>query len=289
MITVILQGGLGNQMFQFAAAKALALKLKTNLILDLSFLEQFRNKEWSRHYELDIFDHKAIVKNKTVNRFFIYIIPHLKKNLLGRKILSSLNYYFSNDLTGFQSLGDNTTLFGYFTSEIYFMNYRQEILAEFIFKNTLNEYCRQIEYDIKNSNSVSVHVRRGDYLNEKNTAIYFQYSLDWYLEAFQIIKQKIKSPVFYFFSDDINWVKKNFSFLENAQFIDVNNGLDSYNDMRLMSMCKHNIIANSTFSWWGAWLNTNPQKIVIAPKKYYRNEIQNGESINIFSENWTLL
>lgn len=287
MVSIILSGGLGNQMFQFAAAKALALRLDTGLMLDLSFIDQHRKKSWSRPYELDIFSHSANIKKRkaNLNRIFIYIIPSLNKKPIGRWILSLFKYYCENDNINFLSLTNGTTLFGYFTSEIFFKQYRDEILSEFTFKYPFNTYCQEKSNEIENCNSVSVHIRRGDYLNENNSNIYFHCSPEWYLEAIQLMSQKIGSSVFYFFSDDITWAQENFSFLTNSRFIDTNHGSNSFNDMRLMSLCKHNIIANSTFSWWGAWMNKNENKIVIAPKYYYKN----SPKPNFTPENWVLL
>lgn len=96
-------------------------------------------------------------------------------------------------------------------------------------------------------------------------------SLDYYRAAIQYIAERVMQPNFFIFSDDIAWVRKNLNFNYPCSYVDINHGLESYNDMRLMSLCKHNIIANSTFSWWGAWLNSNSEKIVIAPKQWFAN------------------
>jgi hypothetical protein len=293
MISVILNGGLGNQMFQFATAKALALKLDTELVLDLSFFNQHRNKSWCRPYELHIFRHHALIKKEgfNLNKYLIHIVPTLKKNNIGRWILSTLKFYCDDDYQSkqFLSLGNGSTFFGVFPNENFFSHYRNEILSEFSFKEPFDSACQQVSNKITISNSVSVHIRRGDYLNSNNSSIFTHCSLTWYNDAIRNIKDRINSPEFYFFSDDMEWVKENFASIENANFIDFNKGPNAYNDMRLMSLCKHNIIANSTFSWWGAWMNTNPDKIVIAPKNYYQEEKKNSEKPNIMPESWILL
>jgi hypothetical protein len=293
MVSVILNGGLGNQMFQFATAKALALKLGTELELDLSFFNLHGNKPWCRSYELEIFKHHARVKKVTfsLNKYIIYIVPTLKKNNVGKWILSKLKFYFDDDYQSkrFLSLRNGTTFYGTFPNENFFIQYRNEILTEFLFKDPLDSVCQQVSNEILKSNSVSIHIRRGDYLNSKNSSIYYQCSLDWYNTAIQYLKERVDAPVFYFFSDDMDWVKENFKSTENSYFVDFNKGTTAYNDMRLMSLCKHNIIANSTFSWWGAWLNQYPGKIVIAPKNYYKKENKNKEKPNIMPESWILL
>jgi hypothetical protein len=293
MVSVILNGGLGNQMFQFATAKALALKLGTELELDLSFFDLHRNKSWCRPYELGIFKHHARVKKDVFNfkKYIIYIVPSLKKNNFGEWILSILKFYCDDDYLSkrFLTLSNGTTFYGTFPNEKFFNQYRNEILTEFSFKDPLDSVCLQVSNEILKNNSVSIHIRRGDYLNSKNSSLYFQCSIDWYNSAIKYIKERVDAPVFYFFSDDMDWVKENFKSTENSHFADFNKGTTAYNDMHLMSLCKHNIIANSTFSWWGAWLNQYPDKIVIAPKNYYKEEKKNKEKPNIMPESWILL
>lgn len=288
MVHVILNGGLGNQMFQLATGFALSRKLNTELIIDLSFFHQHENKTWNRPYELDIFNHDCnIQKNNLLNRYLTSLIPFLKKKKVGQKILKQLRYYCPDEFNynEFNSLKNGTTLFGYFTNEHYFKQYREEILTKFTFKYPVPTECQEVFNEITKENSVSVHIRRGDYLNSKNTTIYASYPIEWYQEAIQMIKKEVSSPFFFFFSDDIDWVKNNFVDIENSTFIDINKGGNSYNDLRLMSRCKHNIITNSTFSWWGAWLNQNEHKIVIAPKYYYKDK----NRPNFMPATWVLL
>ena len=129
-------------------------------------------------------------------------------------------------------------------------------------------------------------MRRGDCVaNPKNAYIGFC-SLDYYKAAINQMMNKIKDPVFFIFSDDIDWVKNNLLFASQSIFVDHNKNTESYNDMRLMSLCKHHIIANSSFSWWGAWLNPNPDKLVIAPKNWFRNGINDRDLIPV---EWTRL
>jgi hypothetical protein len=124
------------------------------------------------------------------------------------------------------------------------------------------------------TNSVSLHIRRGDYVSSAiNQRIYGTCDLDYYERAIKIISTKVSDPIFYIFSDDIDWAKKHLQSEGQYIFVDWNNAETNYEDLRLMYHCKHNIIANSSFSWWGAWLNQNPHKLVIAPAKRFNNDM----------------
>jgi len=285
MITVILQGGLGNQLFQYATAKALSLKLDTTLNVNTSFFSIHKNKSWCRPYELFIFQN---IVSQDSNKLWVHLVPFLRSNSLFAKHLQKTGWIFDGD--NLNKAKKNSILYGYFQKESYFSGYREEILKDFVFIEPLNSDNQTIADQIAECNSVSIHIRRGDYLNSVNSHVFAECSLSYFQQAIEYIKNNIKTPHFFFFSDDLSWVKNNFASLESSHFIDINHGKNSYNDMRLMSLCKHNIITNSTFSWWSAWLNQNPNKIVIAPKHFYKNEIKNKEIItSIYPTTWTLL
>ena len=134
---------------------------------------------------------------------------------------------------------------------------------------------------IRETNSVSIHVRRGDYLMEIG---WDTCNLEYYNKAIKYIEQILPHCTFYVFSDDILWCMKNLTNKYNFIYVDWNKGNDSWQDMYLMSQCKNNIIANSTFSWWGAWLNNNPQKIVITPSIWFND--RNPNDCDIIPDNW---
>jgi hypothetical protein len=137
----------------------------------------------------------------------------------------------------------------------------------------LSSYNADLVEQISKVNAVSLHVRRGDYVqNAKTNANHGVCSLDYYRAAIQNILERVEAPSFFIFSDDIPWVKEHLVLDIPCRYVDHNQGVESYNDMRLMSLCRHHIIANSSFSWWGAWLNPDPQKIVIAPQKWFAND-----------------
>lgn len=155
---------------------------------------------------------------------------------------------------------------GFWQSEKYFLPVEQDVRKSFSFNmDLLNKGTQTVAKEISWKESVSVHIRRGDYINSSNFGVC---SIDYYKLAMSFISEKISDPIFVFFSDDIDWVKENIP-CPNAIYVSCNHGIDSWQDMYLMTQCKHNIIANSSFSWWGAWLNNNSNKIVIAPAKWF--------------------
>lgn len=289
MIQVIIQGGLGNQMFEYATAYALARKLGTPFAIDMSYMDVFAHKPWCRPYELSVFalHSKACFTHK--HRFAVRILGHLRLFCRKHHRTHCGRYLFDvtdNSLTKAQS----AVLFDYCANYHTFDAYREEILKEFAFNTPPNTHNQALLDEIKKTNSVSVHIRRGDYLNATNKNLFHTPPVEWYRRAMEKIEKNTDVPHYYFFSDDITWVRENFADIKNATFVDVNHGTDAYNDMRLMSACRHNIIANSTFSWWGAWLNTNPDKIVIAPAQYYLSEDANARyHQSMLPQEWIIL
>jgi hypothetical protein len=289
MIHLIPTGGLGNQMFQYAAARTLSLRLKTELVIDLSFYELHRNKSWNRSYELDIFDLRTSVRNKNFKGVTMCRLKEIFEKFAW-KIENLLPFGLFADIcpftydNRFEQLKNGIMLFGYFQNETYFQNYVEEICQDFTFIQPLNEQNQVIADEILACNSVSIHIRRGDYLSDKNAANTFaNLSLAYYHAAIQHIINNVKEPRFFVFSDDMEWAKQQFDEY-SCYFVNVNHGKNSYNDMRLMSICKHNIIANSSFSWWGAYLNNHSEKIVIAPENWF---IDNEKNIsNLLPKKW---
>ena len=160
---------------------------------------------------------------------------------------------------------------GYWQSEKYFNSAKDIILNDYKCNFKENDVNLEVLKDIENTNSVSIHVRMGDYKSSENADRHFVIrDAKYYERAIERIKKSVDNPKFFIFSNDIQWVKENLP-LDNSVIIDWNQGKDSYKDMFLMSKCKHNIIANSSFSWWGAWLNENKDKLVIAPDRWFNN------------------
>jgi len=260
MIIINLTGGLGNQMFQYAFGKTIATKLKTNL--KLHFTNALFNTQ--RSYALDVFNISApmatkddlkklgIIQNRLINR--LQYLIHERTGIQLNKHIVTQRYPYIFDSKYF-SIEDDSYIQGFWQDYRYFKDIEEIIKKEFTPKKKLDEKNLQILKQIKKTNSVSIHVRRQDYVTNKANLYQF-IGLDYYVKAINEIKNKIANPVFFIFSDDIPWCKQNLNslFNSNVYYIDHNKGKNSYKDLLLMSACKHNIIANSTFGWWGKWM-----------------------------------
>lgn len=279
-LIIAFQGGLGNQMFIYALYRFLKHKGK-NVSADLLHYYTLDSRDFVL---LKVFPNTSICKAQSCNINKI-IAPYMGAER------SFLYYIEPNVMNGVQSFADKRLLDddlqwgylrGYFQTRVFVQEIEDELRQEFIFCKTEDDKLKNVAYDLKDKNAVAVHVRRGDYL-EAFKVFGGICTEDYYREAIDMIKLKVENPVFYFFSNDIGWVKDNF-YEENAMYItpSIFDDYHDWYDMYLMSECKHNIIANSSFSWWGAWLNKNKAKIVIAPKKWV-----NADSMkDICPENW---
>lgn len=277
-------GGLGNQMFQWAFGRALEKESGIKTIFDMSFFE----KRYARPYELDIFNLNAEFVENFWLKLKLKTIWTLRKKLQGKRFLG-LNFYseahFEFDENLFKVPPD-TYIEGFFQSEKYFKNLESELRSDFQFKNVPDAKNQELIDKINATNSISLHIRRGDYVQKKRYQnVYAQCSLDYYKHGVEYIAQKHQNPTLFIFSDDIEWVKENLNLPYESIYVSNNTGNKSYEDMRLMSLCKHNVIANSSFSWWGAWLNNNKEKIVIAPQKWFNDE--KIDQTDVIPENWT--
>lgn len=289
MIITKLMGGMGNQMFQYAIARHIAIKHNTSVVLDLSFLNNRPlNADYTfRNYELDIFNIKARIAN---NNDFKFIKPSYY-NILKYKLLNKpIPYYKQHIITqkdihfdkNILTAPNNVLLNGYWQSEKYFKNIEETIKEDFTITEPLDVKNNEVLYNIITTNSVAIHFRRGDYVSNKSTkATHGICDLKYYYEAVDCIKQKVTNPFFYIFSDDIEWVIENFKLNNNIIYIDKEKKNKSFHDMKLMSSCKHFIIANSSYSWWAAWLGYYCNKIVIAPKKWFNILSKNTQDLYV--------
>ncbi|MCK9581418.1 MAG: alpha-1,2-fucosyltransferase [Methanoregula sp.] len=243
MTIIKIKGGLGNQMFQYAYGRKLELGGK-KIIFDISFFHGARAAtDTGRNFLLPFF------KLKTEAEF----------SPRARRLRDLMAKFVRKIGAGIEE---------YFQGEKYFKDISGELKKEFILKNDLSPNGQNILKQIIASNSVSVHLRRGDYVSDQKTKAYHGVcEPEYYNKAVQIIKEKVVNPTFFVFSDDIGWAKSNLN-IEDSIFVS-NPEIKDCEEMILMSNCKHNIVANSSFSWWGAWLNNNPEKIVIAPKRWF--------------------
>lgn len=291
MIITKLIGGLGNQMFQYATGRRAAYANNTSLKLDIT---EYENQVGMtpRKYMLSIFNiQESFATESEINK--------LKKNNFIQKILRKINpasankSYIKEKHNHFDSnildISGNIYLNGSWQSEKYFSDISNIIRREFTFKNNLNKINNRILTTINGVNSVSLHIRRGDYVsNPVASQILGVLSLDYYKNALAFITKKVKDAQIFVFSDDIVWAKKNLKTSLPISFIDHHKeNMSPHEDLRLMSYCKHHIIANSSFSWWGAWLSDNPQKIVVAPKRWFNNPNLNTK--DLIPQDWIIL
>lgn len=281
-------GGLGNQMFQYACARALSIELELPLKVTLDMFGSYTSHygpELERVFalELDVADPIELKRmigglrvRPAVRRALVsgYLSP-----LRSRLFVVEPHYYYWN------GLGDRVRkggyLQGYWQSEHYFSRYATTIRQDFTFRQSANVGNCEIERAIRNSVAVSVHVRRGDYVsNTKALSWHGVCSAEYYLRAMESISHRIPGARFFAFSDDLDWVAETIlPRYPDLVLVDKYRGENSYNDMRLMSMCQHHIIANSTFSWWGAWLNPDLNKIVIAPTQWFASGVDDSDLI----------
>lgn len=280
MIIVKLIGGLGNQMFQYAAGRAASLRAKTTLKLDISGFEFQNRLDTPRSYELDIFKLKAdFATNEEINKLkqnrgsFIERVMRNRVPKVSQYILKSRTYYYENVYHQFEDrilhLQGDAYLEGWWQSDKYFRDVKDIIQKDFEFSQKPDTQNRKILKRIQESNSVSIHIRRGDYIKIKNyNSYYIHLGLDYYTEAIGLIAKKMTKPSLYIFTDDPEWARGNVKLPYPVTVVSHNLGKNNHEDLRLMSACQCNIIANSAFSWWAAYLNRNPRKIVVAPKKW---------------------
>lgn len=291
MIRVYLSGGLGNQMFQYATARSLSLNTGQRLIVD-NHLFFKKTQSTKRNYELSIFNIDQKPRSSTAERFLLKgyraLIPYQKiQNIYARLFNIYSDKRFKEAQDNSINLNTSIRLFGYFQNEKYFKQHASIIKSDFLFKNILSPKNEEVAKKIKTSNSVSIHIRRGDYLaSNSNLSIL---SLEYYTDAINYIKTVIDNPSFFIFSDDIAWARKNLELDSSSTYIDWNIGNNSYVDMQLMSLCKNNIIANSSFSWWAAWLNTYINKKVIAPSTWYKSAGGNNFEDEFIPSSWTII
>ncbi|MFM9839137.1 MAG: alpha-1,2-fucosyltransferase [Cyclobacteriaceae bacterium] len=278
MIVVDLIGGLGNQLFQYAAGRSLANKHQAELKVYSGRFQTYTLHKYSLHHFnisapilTDIEAKNYVGLTTTIlNRFSL-------KPYYNRKIYKERFFHYDENFT---KASKDVMLSGYWQSEKYFPDIRSVLLNEFSIKTPVDELNRRFVNDIEAVNSVSLHIRRGDYISDaKANRVHGACDEKYYNTCIREIGRLVKDPVFYIFSDEPEWAKRNMKMDYQFHVVDHNNADKNYEDLRLMSLCKHNIIANSSFSWWGAWLNLNPHKYVFAPRNWFATPARNGNDV----------
>jgi len=270
IIITQLIGGLGNQFFQYAIARAIAINNSLELKFDTSEFEEYK----IRNYELDNFNiQESFATQEQINQL-------KQKKIFKKTYLKEKKGKFKPEVL---KIKNSAYLQGYWQSEKYFKNIENIIRKDFTFKNL--DFIKNHTFldEIKKTNSISVSFRCQDYIKNPETAkIHNVCTMKYYKNAIEYMKKTVENPIFYIFSDDIDWVKEHFKTDESVFFVDTANWQE---DLYFMQNCKHNIVANSSFSWWAAWLNQNPKKIVVAPNKWF-SDVSKINYKSVVPDNW---
>lgn len=298
MIVSKISSGLGNQLFQYAFGIYISKINKTEHKVDISGYKDVAPdpKLGIRICGLDHFNITS--KYATVddlrefnflvhNRFFRRLIRFysLKNNYYKRKyIIEPENNYFHFDpkVLEYRQEG-NVYIEGYWQSEKYFKGVEDIVRKELTFKNKPNKINSETIKQIESSNSICIHIRHGDNVNMENGVL----PLDYYYRAVDKISERVTNPVFYIFSDDPDWVKENLKLEHSTVYVSHNDAENCHEDLRLMTHCKHHIIGNSTFSWWGAWLGKKENQIVFSPRS--NHSYQDLPSSDHIPEEWNFI
>ena len=292
MIIANLVGGLGNQMFQYAAGRALSLERGVPLRIDVG---EFSHHSIHQGFELGRVFAAPVALIESADLYEVLgwrsFRPAMRvlsrpeaRFIRGNSLVVEPHFHY---FSGIKQVPSSCYLRGYWQSERYFSTASDSIRADFTFCLPMSEKNEQVAAEISSAKAVSLHVRRGDYVNDPHTlSVHGVCSLEYYGRAVRYVAERVTDPIFFVFSDDTDWVKKHLQINHPCRYVDHNRGQESYNDMRLMSLCKHHIIANSSFSWWGAWLNSGSDKIVVAPVRWFAN---NNRTDDLLPDGWMRL
>jgi hypothetical protein len=275
-------------MFQYALSFSLAKKNNSICKLDFSGFSSYKLHKYSLNHLNIHLDQATESEINNLKNPPVSIKTKIKNKLgfSGRQLdphhIVEKDFSFDQNIL---NLRGDYYLDGYWQSEKYFIDYQDLIRDEFKVKSNPDIVNNEYIDKIANCDSVSIHIRHGDYLtNKKTKSVHGVLPLEYYHKAIDIMEKQLQNPNYFVFSDDIEWARTNIRKDIPIFFLDHNNAENNYEDMRLMSTCKCNIIANSSFSWWGAWLNNNPDKLVIAPQKWFGENTK--ETKDLIPENW---
>ncbi len=270
-------------MFQYAAARALALRHQTNLLADS---RSFRTYDL-HSYLIDRFG--TVMSEADETNLNGTVLPPEKRSVFASswwalRNRGRLTYFRERGLEydpGFESLSDNTYMQGYWQSEKYFRHIAPQLRGELTRPEPVDDANRKVLNEIASEMAVSLHIRRGDYVSDPKTMkVHGTCSLEYYQEAARHIADQAQTPpTFFVFSDDPEWTRENLKLPFPMRFVSHNSVADPWPDLRLMSACRHHVIANSSFSWWGAWLNPCPDKTVVACRRWFADPGKNDRDL----------
>jgi hypothetical protein len=279
-IEVEISGGIGNQLFQFAAALTLAQHLNAEIILDVSWYERKRQSVDKRHIELDKFlDLSKIRRVKSKSHPKIQSVIEMAKNY---KVINDAK----TDLDTFHSLSTrrHIRMRGYWQSEAYFtpvVHFLRSSYSKHLLMSTL---ANEIANEIRSSVSLGIHVRRGDYItNRKTNSFHGVCGEEYFTNATGMILRSTKIDKIYIFSDDIQWCRENLDF--DVPSVLVESRVSDTEQLKLLSLCNHHVISNSSFSWWAAWFGYSEEQVVIYPRAWFSD----GSSLKYMPARWISL
>jgi hypothetical protein len=291
LVIVRLIGGLGNQMFQYAAGRALAVRSGAILKLDVS---EFATDP-KRQFELDVFaihavcareidlDALGVSRNGNGRSWRARARRFLRRyRKAGSSAIYSERHFHFDAKVG--ELKPPVYLDGYWQSEKYFVDCAELLRRELMPRAPLDAENAAMAARIDAVNAVSLHVRRGDYVNDPRVSSYHgTCTAEYYRSATEHIAGRTKDIHLFIFSDEPNWARDNLHFAQPTTVVAINDSGRAFRDMQLMAQCRHHIIANSSFSWWGAWLNSSPNKIVVAPRRWFQ---VNRDTSDLIPSSW---
>jgi hypothetical protein len=286
-VIVRLVGGLGNQMFQYAAGRAVAARNQAPLIFDLSWF----GTDPERQYALAPFKIDASVRMDQAQKdakfsWMQRLTRRVQRKLAlagqGLPVFSEKSFRYDADI---ESVSAPVILDGYFQSEHYFSSVRSLITAQFQLKEEAKGLTAEMLGLIRSSDAICVHIRRGDYVtNSEANSYHGTCSLEYYDTGLSEVSTGLKNPHCFVFSDDPLWVRENFKASMPTTLIDIHGTQQAHEDLRLMRECQHFVIANSSLSWWGAWLGTKKDKRVVAPKVWFKNN--KNDTADLIPSSW---
>lgn len=302
MIIIQVAGGLGNQLQQYALYRKL-VRMGKEVRLDLSWFDKVQLAETGKTNGKK--EMPVVTKRKLELKYFDRLVFEAcnkddRERLIGNDGLTGKirRKLFPNTVKHFRESEmyhpeiftfEDMYLSGYFACEKYYGDILYDLREKLQFPPSDNPLNRQMAKEMENCNSVSVHIRRGDYLNPENAAMFGNICTDsYYQSAIGLIKEQIPDAHFYIFSDDSKYAGERYAG-EEFTLVDINHGKDSFYDMWLMSKCKHNICANSTFSFWGARLNSNEEKIMIRPTIHKNSQMFVKEEMEDLWQGWVFV
>lgn len=268
-VVVGLSGGLGNQMFQYATGRSLAVRLGVPLILDLSWFDG----QQERQFSLSRFRIEAVMRSQCTwlpprgRALASRLSRRWLSRIMGVPVWREPHFHYSTD---FSALSGPVFLEGYWQSERYFREIRSLLLQEFALREALPSACGELLKEISAYDAICVHVRRGDYLSNPVAAkVHGTCPVDYYCAGVSELCQGLERPRVFVFSDDPAWVRASLTFACPMTVVDVNSTDDAHLDLVLMAACRHFLIANSSLSWWAGWLGGDAGKKVIAPARWF--------------------